>query len=174
MKVTNFIKNYPVYNLDKKLATKYSTEIATLANLIPLVNYEEKDILAESKDDRIFYGKWEHSLIVFDDKKPIAIIIAYERGKEKNLQYPENSIYISELAVDKNYQGKGIAKKLLELFFKLNTNFSHLTGPLLFTIQTNSASWNKFVLDLYHSFGFKEFATKEYSNRTDVILRLQK
>lgn len=174
MKTIDFIKNYPVLRLDKKLATKYSAEIASLADLIPLVNYEEKDILAESKDERIFYGKWEHSLIVFDNKKPIAIIIAYEREKEKNLQYPDNSIYISELAVDKNYQGKGIAKGLLELFFKLITGFLHLNGPLLFTIQTNSAQWNKFVSDLYKSFGFKEFATKKYPNRTDIILRLKK
>lgn len=174
MKKINFIKNYPVYKLDEKLATRYSRKISALANLIPLVDYNEEDILAQSKDKRIFYGKWEHSLIVFDNKKPIAILISYERKNEDNSQYPDNSIYISELAVAKDYQNKGIAKKLLGLFFKLNDNFLHLEGSLLFTVQTNSAPWNKSVINLYKSLGFKEFSTKEYSNRTDVILRLKK
>jgi ribosomal protein S18 acetylase RimI-like enzyme len=166
------INKYNVYLLDKELATRYVKTIATLADSIPLVSYSEDDILSESKKDRMLYGKWNHSLVVFDGDQPVAIIIGYERKAKDNDQYLENSIYISELAVDKNYQRQGIAKKLVELFLESNQKFLYLDGKLIFTIQTNSADWNKHVQNLYKSLGFKQVSTKEYDNRTDVILKL--
>jgi hypothetical protein len=94
MKKVGQIGKYIVYKLDKDIARMYSNQITNLANEIPLVEYKEQDILADDKKDRIFYGKWEHSLIVFDNKTPIAIIMAYERQSEKNNLYPQNTIYI--------------------------------------------------------------------------------
>jgi ribosomal protein S18 acetylase RimI-like enzyme len=173
MEKINRIGRYNVYRLDKKIAFDYSEAIVQLANTIPLVSYNEKDILAESKPGRIFHGKWEHSLIVFDHNKPIAIIIGYEREKEGNNQYPENSIYISELAVDENYRQQGIARELVKKFLDFNESFLHLEGDLMFSIQTNSASWNQHVINLYRSFGFKKTATKKYDNRVDMILKLR-
>lgn len=166
------INNFPAYILKKDTALKYATDIARLVDQIPLVDYSEKEVLAEAKGDRIFHGKWEHSLIVFDGEKPIAVMMGYERKAEKNDQYPENSLYISELAVDENYQRQGIAKKLVELFLKYNQKFNHLEGEIVYTIQTNSAGWNEHIQDLYKSFDFKQIAKKEYKNRTDVILKL--
>jgi ribosomal protein S18 acetylase RimI-like enzyme len=53
---------------------------------------------------------------------PIAIIIAYERQLELNNLYPNNTLYISELAVKYEYRNKGIAKQLLENWFRINVN----------------------------------------------------
>lgn len=173
MKQINTIGEYVIYQLDKKTAFAHAKTIARLADLIPLVRYTEKEILAESKPGRTFHGKWEHSLIVFDQDNPIAIIISYERKKEGNDQYPENSIYISELAVDENYRRQGLARELIKQFLDFNKSFLHLDGNLLFSIQTNSADWNQHVVNLYKSFGFEQVGTKEYDNRTDVVLKLK-
>lgn len=160
--------------LDRKTAEQYVDVLTMLLDQIPQVEYTKEDVLAESKDDgeRVFYGKWEHSLILFDKDKPIAVVIGYERISEHNDQYPENTIYISELAVDPKYQQQGIARKILNIFFEMNNaiGFLHLDGTLNFSIQTNSAEWNKHVRDLYSSFGFVQRATKTYPNRIDVIL----
>jgi len=173
MKQINTIGEYAVYQLDKETMSVHVDTVALLADQIPMVRYTKEDMLAESKPGREFYGKWEHSLVVFDQDKPVAIIIGYEREKENNDQYPENSIYISELAVNKNYLRQGIAKKLLKLLLNFNTSFLYLDGKLSFSIQTNSADWNQHVIDLYKSFGFKQTSQKQYDNRTDVVLSLK-
>jgi ribosomal protein S18 acetylase RimI-like enzyme len=172
MKEVGQIGKYIVYKLDKDIAKIYSKQITNLVNDIPLVEYKEQDILADYKKDRIFYGKWEHSLIVFDNKTPIAIIIAYERQSENNNLYPQNTIYISELAVKSNYRRQGIAKQLLKLWLELNIKFYHLKGSVNYSIQNNSAVWNQYVINLYTSFGFTNDGMKEYPNRKDVILRM--
>jgi ribosomal protein S18 acetylase RimI-like enzyme len=173
MKKVGQIGKYIVYKLDKDIARIYSNQITDLANEIPLVDYREIDILADYKKDRIFYGKWEHSLIVFDNKTPIAIIIAYERQSENNNLYPQNTIYISELAVKSNYRREGIARQLLKLWLELNIKFYHLKGSVNYSIQTNSADWNQYVINLYTSSGFVNYGMKEYPNRKYVILRMK-
>lgn len=166
------INGYTLGKLDRQTAEKYAKDLARLADQIPLVPYREEEILAESKGERKFFGKWEHSLVVFDGSKPIGLVIGYERQSEGNEQYPENTLYVSELAVDKEYQRRGIARQLLKSFFDYNTQlgFKHLEGDLNFSVQTNSADWNRHVQNLYASFGFAQRATKQYPNRVDVIL----
>lgn len=163
---------YPIRVLDRDTAEKHASELTKLAGQIPLVEYTEKEILAEEKGDRKFYGKWEHSLVMFDADKPIALIIGYERKSEGNKQYPENTLYISELAVSEDYQRRGLGRFLLESFFEYNNKIGmkHLGGELNYSVQTNSADWNKHVQNLYKSFDFSQRATKDYENRTDVIL----
>jgi ribosomal protein S18 acetylase RimI-like enzyme len=163
---------FDVAVLSKDVATKHASVLVRLVGQIPLVTYTERDVLAESKGDRRFLGKWEHSFVVFDHDQPIAVIIGYERAAENNTQYPENSLYISELAVDPHYQKRGIARGLVALFLQYNNKLSHLPGPLVYMVQTNSAAWNQHVQNLYKSFGFKEVARKVYDNRTDVVLKL--
>lgn len=169
------IERYNVYLLRKNLAKKYISKITKIIDQIPLVKYTEDDVLAESKKDRNFYGKWKHSLVVFDDNIPVAVVIGYERKAENNIQYPNNTIYISELGVDRKYQRQGIAKKLLKIFLDYNCKkgFTYLKGEVNFSIQTNSAKWNRHVPKLYKSFGFVKRAFKIYDNRTDVVLGYQ-
>lgn len=170
MKKVGKINTFSVCRLTRELAEEHASTLAQIADQIPLVDYTEKDILAENKGDRILHGKWDHSLIVFDQSKPIAFIVGYERKKEKNNQYPENSLYISELGVLKTYQKQGIGKQLVKLFLELNKKLLYLDGRMIYTIQTNSADFNQHVHDLYKSFGFTHQANKEYDNRTDVVV----
>lgn len=172
MRKINSINSYTVFLLNKETAEKYIKEITSLVNKIPLVEYTEENILAEAKEKRIFYGKWEKSLIVFDNDKPIAILIGYEREAEENDLYPENSLYISELAVDKDYRQQGIARELIKIFLDNNKKFFYLYGDIVYSVQTNSADWNNHVKKLYGKFGFRNIGVKEYDNRTDVVLKL--
>lgn len=173
MKQVGEILSFAVYVLERGIAEKYATKIAQLVDAIPLVNYTEKEVLAESKEERKFLGKWEHSLVVLNNDNPIAVIIGYERRAEGNKQYPMNSLYISELAVDETYRGKGIARELIQFFLKFNKELKSLDGEMAYSVQTNSADWNNHVVRLYESFGFKKIATKQYDNRTDVVLVLK-
>lgn len=158
--------------LTRELAETHAAELAILGSQIPQVEYSAEDILAEQKGDRELLNKWQHSLVVMEGGKPVAFVMGYERRAEGNSQYPEDTLYVSELAVAESYQHQGIARSLLKQFFELNNaaGFQTLSGKLNYSIQTNSADWNAHVIDLYKSFGFKQRATKEYPNRTDVVL----
>jgi ribosomal protein S18 acetylase RimI-like enzyme len=165
----------PGYNIEpltRDIAEQYVHELTALANQIPEVTYTPEDILADKKADRQLLNKWSHSLIVFDGDKPAAFIMGYERAAEGGVQYPRNTLYISELAVGESHQRQGLARNLLKQFLERNiqTGFQSLSGDLNFSLQTNSAPWNEHVINLYKSFGFKQRATKEYTNRTDIIL----
>jgi len=175
MKEIDKISGFSVYLLEKEIAQKYASALAEIVDQIqiPLIDhYSEREILAESKRERKFYGKWEHSLVVFDQETPIAVIFGYEREAEKNEQHPENTLYISELAVHQDYQVRGIGRRLLRNFLDYNTakGFIYLEGDLNFSIQANSAEWNKYVQNLYKSSGFKERATKQYENGTGYLV----
>jgi hypothetical protein len=65
-----------------------------------------------------------------------------------------------------------MARSLLRQFLEKNNalGFQSLKGEVNYSLQTNSAEWNIHVIELYKSFGFKQRATKQYPNRTDVIL----
>lgn len=162
-----------IEKLTKELATAHIGDLVGLANQIPGVKYTAQDVLADHKGPRDMHGKWDHSLAVFEGGRPIGLLMAYEREAEGNEQYPENTLYLSELAVSEDHRGQGIAKDMLrELFTKSNneSGFQVLSGELNYSVQTNSADWNSRVVELYESFGFKKRATKEYPNRTDVVL----
>ena len=175
MREIDKINRFSVVILEKELARKYASALAEIVDQIqiPLIDqYSEREVLAESKGERKFHGKWEHSLVVFDQQTPIAVITGYEREAEKNEQYPENTLYISELAVRQDYQRRGIGRRLLRIFLDYNAEkgFIYLEGDPNFSIQTNSAAWNEYVQNLYKSFGFKERATKQYENGTDYLV----
>jgi len=163
---------YTASLLTREFAEEHAADLASLASQIPQVEYTVEDILAEQKGERGLFNKWQHSLVIMDGSKPIAFAGGYERRAEGNLQYPENTLYVSELAVAQTHQHQGIARSLLRQFFELNNEigFLSLNGDLNYSIQTNSAEWNKHVIGLYKSFGFEQRATKEYPNRTDVVL----
>ncbi len=111
-------------------------------------------------------------MVVLDQGTPIAAIIGYEREDERNEHYPENTLYITELAVRQDYQKRGIGRKLLRIFLDYNSGkgFTYLQGDLNFSIQTSSAEWNEYVQNLYKSFGFRERATKRYEDGTDYLV----
>lgn len=158
--------------LTHELAEAYVDTLTALACQIPGVSYTTEDVLATQKGDRQLLNKWDHSLAVFEGDEMVGVVVGYERRSEGNEQYPADTLYISELAVSPDYQGKGVAKSLLEEFFRRNNQvgFKTLSGPLNYSVQTNSADWNQPVVDLYKSYGLKQRALKTYPNRVDVVL----
>ena len=163
-----------VFLLTKKLAEQHIDELLSLFRQIPQVEYTKEEVLAESKGERIMYGKWEHSLVIIKDDKVIGIATGYERKSEENEQYPSSTLYFNELAISPDMQKRGLGRKLVESFLQYNRNkgFLYLDGPFNFSVQTNAAEWNNHVQNLYKSLGFITRATKNYDNRTDVIMGL--
>lgn len=174
MGIVKNINNYRIISLTKNIAKDNISDILKIINQIPLVDYDKEQILADGKGDRLFYGKWEHSLIMFDDSRPIGVILGYERKNENTQQYPINSIYISELGISIDYQNQGLGRILVQTFLDYNKEigFKYLDGQLCFSVQTNFAEFNKHVIDLYTSFGFKQRSLKQYDNRLDTVLGL--
>ncbi len=169
------IDNLIIKILDKAKAEKYSNDLQILMNQIPKVEFSKSEILEEKKGERELLGKWSHSLIMFDNEKPVGIIIGYERGSENNEQYPINSIYIGGFSIAHNYQHKGLGKKFLKIFLDFNKKIglNYLNGDVNFSVQTNSANWNKHVQKLYQSYGFEKISEKQYDNRIDNVYFLK-
>jgi ribosomal protein S18 acetylase RimI-like enzyme len=169
-------KKYKFISMTPDLAQKYASDICESLDQIPGVDsHTEKQLLQEKSGDRVLHKKWDHSFILLDGENFVGIIMGYEREAEDNDQYPYNSIYISDLAVSKDYQRRGIGKFLVEVWLDKNKSvgFLDLDGKLRFSVQTNLADWNEHVQRLYESFGFKKIAEKAYGNRTDNVYFLE-
>ena len=174
MKFLGEYKGFSLYILDKETGELYKEEIVSLLNLIPKSNYKISDVIREKKGERILYGKWEHSLILFDKDKIVGVLIGYERKKENNNLYSENSFYINEISVHKDYQGYGLGKYLMTYFLENTKEFIYLSGKRIFKIQTEDSSKNIKVENFYKSLGFYEAGRKEYPEKFDIIMELKK
>lgn len=176
MNIIDSFGEFNIYPLTKELAKEHMQGILEALDLIPMVDkHNEDDVLLEKTGERVFHAKWEHSLIALTLNGDYAgVIIGYEREKEENLQYPENSIYISSFAISNRHQKKGLGKFLCATWLEYNKKkgFLELEGKLKFTVQTNKAEWNSYVQRIYESLGFKKTAEKKYENRTDNIYSL--
>lgn len=165
-----------IRRLNPEFVNEHIDEFVSLANLIPKVEYTSEEILADVKPDgRKLRAKWNHSYAsIAEDGTIVGFVMAYEREAENNLNYPSNTLYISELAVRPEFQGQGHAKKLIKKLISDTEQaggFFELKGPLNFSLQTNSAEWNKPIRDFYALFGFEVVGQKQYANRTDVVMR---
>lgn len=171
-----FVDKLPVVVVTKELAQKYQTEFFQLMCLIPGVLYSPRDVLRQSKQGRKYLGKWEHSLAVFDVHGPVGLIFAYEREADKGTQYKSNCLYISEMAIDPDYQGRMIGLGFMWIFqsFNKNVGFKYLKGKWNIRLQTNSNKQNEKVRKFYESCDFEIIGEKVYPNRTDVIMRYPK
>lgn len=169
------LKNLEIRPLSAPSARENKAELFGLFQLIPGVNYRPQDVTATKKDDgRVLHAKWKHSHAAFVDELPVGVLMAYEREAEGSEIYPENTLYLSELAVTKNYRGQGIAKLLLAQVIGQAVergNFHKLRGPLNFSLQTAAVLANERAQRLYRSFGFKDVGYKDYDNRSDVVMR---
>lgn len=159
--------------LTPEIAQKYMFEICQSLDQIPSVEkHDAQLILSLKKGDRNLWKKWQHSCIALTrDGQYVGIIIGYERESEENEQYPVSSMYLSDLAVASQFQRKGLGKLLVKVWLEYNrtVGFLHLTGDLVFSVQTNSDISNAHVQKLYESFGFQKISTKTYDNRKDIV-----
>lgn len=165
---------YKVFLLSKELCIEKIEEIVNLLKLIPYSNYTKDDILAEKKEDRVLYGKWEHSLIMMDSDEIVGILIGYEREKEENDLYGDNCFYINEIAVSRKYKGKELGKYLLNYFIESVKEYKYLKGEIKIRIQTTNSKENKKVIELYERVGFKKVGIKKYLLKEDIVLEINK
>lgn len=172
-KIIAHLDEYPILPLTKDLADKFKHQIVEIWNLIPLSKHQPDDILQEGDGEKVYLGKWEHSLIVLDQdqNEVVAFIVGYERPAEANLEYPKPSLHLKSLGVAKKYQQHGIGRKLVDTWLKFNSDigYKHLPGELQFSTQTNGADFNQHVQRFYESFGFQKTAEKDYPNKHDFI-----
>ena len=77
-------------------------------------------------------------------------IADYENLKEKLPNYPLPILRVSRLAVDKNYQNKGIGKKLLKLVLKLSIEQKNSFGCIGIIVDAKSDA-----VDFYKKYGFE-------------------
>ena len=170
-------QEFQIKQLTKELAQQFADDIVAALDQIPLTEkHSVEKVLADTKGERVLHAKWEHSLIAVDEQNTFAgVVIGYEREKEDNDQYPENSIYLNDVAVSANFQKRGLGKFLVNEWLKFNkeVGYKKLDGFLCFTVQTNKAEWNSHVQKLYESVGFHKRAEKMYDNRTDNVYSLR-
>lgn len=166
--------NYKIEVLSKRICESNIEKILDMLKLIPNSNYKREDILAENKEERVLYGKWEYSLVILNDKDIVGILIGYEREKEKSELYRENCFYINEIAISKKYKGQGLGKMLLETFIERVKKFKYLSGKIKIRIQTTNSIENRKVISLYESVGFKKIGVKQYPNKEDVVMEIEK
>lgn len=167
-------ENCNIKLLTKEFCLKNIEKILEIIKLIPDVEYKKEDILAEKKGDRILYGKWEHSLVLLDEKNVVGVLIAYEREKEKDGLYNEPCFYINEVAISRKYKGKGLGKTLLQFFIEKTNKYSYLNGNIRIRIQTTNSEKNKKVIELYKEVGFKKIGLKHYPLKEDIVLEIIK
>lgn len=168
---------YQIFLLTPVLAQKYMSEICRSLDQIPSVEKHNASlILSLKKGERNLWKKWEHSCIALtQDSRYVGVLIGYEREAEGNEQYPVPSLYLSDLAIDSEFQRKGLGKLLVKVWLEHNreVGFLQLKGELVFSVQTNSDISNAHVQKLYESFGFQKTSEKMYDNRKDNVYFLK-
>lgn len=87
----------------------------------------------------------------------LPIVIRLEKAFEKADMsvFPKNTLLLSPVFVDKNFQGKGIAKSLIENKANELTNKGYVLG-----LETQ----NKINVEIYSKMGFELIKTEQYMN----------
>ena len=166
-------ETYLIYVLTKDLAKEFQKEITKIWNLVPLSNHGINDILLEKKGDKVYLGKWQHSLVMLspDRKEVYGFVVVYEREGENNDIYPTDSLHLKSLSISEEHQRQGFGRKLVSRWLTYNkeVGYSHLKGKLAYSTQTNGVEWNAHVQKFYQSFGFKMIGSKQYENKIDNV-----
>lgn len=63
---------------------------------------------------------------------------------------------------------------LLETFIERVKKFKYLSGKIKIRIQTTNSIENRKVISLYESVGFKKIGVKQYPNKEDVVMEIEK
>ena len=60
------------------------------------------------------------------------------------------------------------------LFDKEPKKFKYLSGKIKIRIQITNSIENRKVISLYESVGFKKIGVKQYPNKEDIVLEIEK
>jgi ribosomal protein S18 acetylase RimI-like enzyme len=153
-----------IKTLTRAFAEAHVDRLTQLLNRIPLLDYTADDVLAEvSSRAKPLTDKWRQSLVAVNGDEVIGVLIAYVKRADSPY-YPEDSCYLSEIAIDERWERRGIARTMTEQWL------SNTKGSLPHSLQTNSAESNQPVADFYRRLGFEEVSSKAYDNRVDLMM----
>jgi ribosomal protein S18 acetylase RimI-like enzyme len=130
---------------------------ATKKHLVELIELENSLFISDKISDRqMLYNINKQNLffVCTIDSQVAGYILCFEYKK---------SIRVYSLAVSRNYQGKGVAKSLLEHLFK------HVNKGIYLEVNTT----NEIAINLYKKYGFKIHSTIEnYYENSDSAYKM--
>lgn len=158
-----------VKKLSREFCCKYGKKLLSLINTIPHITWSMDDLLSQSED---FYGnKWNYSYVIMNGQcEIIGVIIAYFRISDKKHIF--DSLYLHKFVIEPNFQKKGIGTFALHYFVK--KSFQDIPWLLNISVQTNDSPSNKYVIKFYHNIGFQDMYHIVYSNKTDILMLLER
>lgn len=127
------------------------------------IELEEKDWDWVSKPEIIKNALTQKNVLSFDILNENNEVIGFTMLRN----FEENSYFLWEFAIDKNFQGKGLGKKSLEeliSFLKKEYNLKILTTTYIFG--------NEKAKKLYENLGFKEIGIIEEDGIHEVDMKL--
>lgn len=166
-----------VAGLSSDLAIAHKDWLVRTHNTIPFQSWTEDDLFALSDRRREFLGKWEISRIAVSAMGiPLAFCIGFEMRPDHE-HYHEPGIYLHRLAVAPEVQGRMIgallqAETIVQSFLRGLCYAGDGRTPVFICGQTNKTVGNSRVRLLHRAAGFQEIGEKIYTDRTDVVLRM--
>lgn len=152
----------------QSLCDEHSEELLNLINIIPYIHWEKQNLLSQAED--FYNNKWNYSYILFHEEKIIGILIAYFRRSDDVHIF--DSLYIHRLAIDPNFQKRGIGTTVLKYF--VQTSFAKIPWLLNISLQTNDEISNAHVIKLYKDIGFKAMYNVYYPNKKDILFLFER
>lgn len=148
---------------------EHQEELLEVINIIPHIEWTLKELLSQTQD---YYGnKWNYSYVIRNgEKKIIGIIISYFRLADKKHIF--DSLYIHRFAITPEYQNIGIGTETLKYFIK--KSFKEIPWLLNISVQTNDCLENEYVIKFYQKFGFKDMYNIIYTDKTDILMLLER
>jgi ribosomal protein S18 acetylase RimI-like enzyme len=155
-----------ISTLDRDTAQRHAARLVSIHNLIPFVRWTERDLLADQIGTRIFYHKWDLSLlIVRGSDESIGFLVSYLRPPDGNFQ--SMSVYMHRMAILSALQRRGIGKQVVSIY--LQRLFTKLRVDHV-TLQTNDNAENARIIALYEGLGFVKIKRVFYPDKTDWLM----
>ncbi len=168
------VSEYNVVKLDE-LSPQTAAHAAVLLNDIPGAFFTASMVSASMKEDLVLKHRWDFSYGVFFKETVLVGVlltflkppIAASENTFNEAPYSKESLYLDGLAVRKDFRRKGLGSLLIQNWLDASSN---VLKDVPHSLQTNAASWNAPVVDLYKKFGFEIVGRKRYNNRIDVVM----
>ncbi|MFH1395660.1 MAG: GNAT family N-acetyltransferase, partial [Candidatus Omnitrophota bacterium] len=173
--------------LTKPFAETHIDKLIALQNTIPHVNWVSSQLLRDrwndgdygrKNGDKIFLGKWEHSVVAVDGSgNPVGLLLAYERPADKEMEkVGKRCLYIHGFARDPKYKGMGIGAMMMTKVADnlLKKGYYHIEkdyDPILTVkFDADTLYLKKVYEELgFHCVGRKVTEYKEAKNHDDFI-----
>ena len=163
------VGNIKIEALTEQYCHNHCEELLQLINIIPFINWGKTELLSQEED--YYKNKWNYSYVIKNDiEEIIGVVIAYFRVSDDKHIF--DSLYIHKFAINPQYQKKGIGTVVINYF--IQKAFREIPWLLNITVQTNINKSNEFVVRFYNNVGFKNMYNIKYTNKTDVLLLLER